>query len=145
MSEVANQLASETGVSSDLVLKGLGAILNFIKEKVGTETFAQFEAAIPGASDYIQKFGSSTESPQGGLVGLFTGLASKFLGGRAEEAVKLLESFSKIGFKPEQVEAFLPKALEWIKSHLSPDLLEKLLATLPALGKMAGAQAESGA
>jgi Protein of unknown function VcgC/VcgE (DUF2780) len=145
MSEVANQLASETGLSSDLVSKGLGALLSFVREKVGPETSAQLEAVIPGAANFIQHFESSTESPQGGLMGLVTGLASKVLGGRAEEAAKLLESFSSVGFKPEQIEAFLPKALEWIKSHLPPELLQKVLASLPALAKLAGSQAEPGA
>ena len=52
MSEIANQLTSETGVSNDLVHKGLGALLNFVREQLGPETFARFEAAIPGARDF---------------------------------------------------------------------------------------------
>jgi len=145
MSEIANQLASETGLSSDLVHNGLGALLHFVREQLGPETFARFEAAIPGAPDFIQRFESSPAASQGGLGGLFAGLAGKLLGARAEEATKLLESFSKLGFKPEQIEAFLPRALEWIKSQLPPELLEKLLASVPALAKLAGPQAESGA
>ena len=76
---------------------------------------------------------------------MISGLAGKLLGGRAGGAVNLLETFSKVGFNPEQVEAFLPKALEWIKSQLPPELLEKLLASVPALAKLAGPQAEPGA
>ncbi len=145
MSEIANQLSSETGLSSDLVHKGLGALLNFIKQQLGPETFAKFEAAIPGAADFIQKFESSTTASSGGIGGLVAGLAGKLLGGRAQEAAKLLESFTQVGFKPEQVEAFLPKALEWIKSQIPPELLEKLLASVPALAKLAGSPAEPGA
>ena len=85
MSEIANQLSSETGLSSDLVHKGLGALLNFVKEQLGPETFAKFEAAIPGAADFIQKFESSPGASQGGLGALFAGLAGKLLGARAEE------------------------------------------------------------
>ena len=62
-------------------------------------------------------------------------LAGKILGGKAGEGADLLSTFSKLGFKPEQIEAFLPKALELIKSHLSPELIQKLLAALPLLAK----------
>ena len=58
---------------------------------------------------------------------MVSGLAGKLLGGKAGEGADLLSSFSKLGFKPEQIEAFLPKALELIKSHLSPELLQKIL------------------
>ena len=49
------------------------------------------------------------------------------------------------GSKPEQIEAFLPKALELIKSHLSPELIQKLLAALPLLAKFltSGAKQEA--
>jgi hypothetical protein len=142
MSESTNQLSSETGLPSDLVHKGLGAILDFIRGHLGPETFARLQAAIPGAGDFLQKFESVGASKEG-LMGLVAGLAGKLMGGRTEEVSKLLESFSKVGFSAEQVEAFLPKALAWIKSHLPPDLLEKVLAGLPALAKLAGPQAES--
>ena len=66
-------------------------------------------------------------------------------GGKAGEGADLLSSFSKLGFKPEQIEAFLPKALELIKSHLSPELLQKILTALPLLAKFlsSGAKQEA--
>jgi hypothetical protein len=58
---------------------------------------------------------------------------------------KLLESFGKLGFKPEQIEAFLPRALEFIHSHLPADLVQQILAKLPALAQFAGAEVKAGA
>lgn len=75
------------------------------------------------------------------MIGTLTGLASKILGGGAGELPKLLESFGKLGFKPEQIEAFLPRALEFIKSHLPADLVQQILAKLPALAKLTEAEA----
>ena len=66
---------------------------------------------------------------------MVTGLAGKLLGGKAGAGADLLSSLSKLGFKPEQIETFLPKALELIKSYLSPELLQKILAGLPLLTK----------
>jgi hypothetical protein len=68
-------------------------------------------------------------------------LASKVLGGKAGEGAELLSSFSKLGFKPEQIEAFLPRALDLIKSYLSPELVERILAALAALAKLTGSGA----
>ena len=76
---------------------------------------------------------------------MVTGLAGKLLGGKAGEGVDLLSSLSKIGLKPEQIESFLPKALELIKSHLSPELIQKIMMGLPLLAKFlkAGAKQEA--
>ena len=76
------------------------------------------------------------------MIGALTGLASQFLGGGAGDLSKLLESFEKLGFKAEQIEAFLPKALAFIRSHLPADLVEQILAKLPALAKFAGEKGE---
>jgi hypothetical protein len=54
----------------------------------------------------------------------------------------LFESFNKLGFTSEQIEAFLPKAFEFLKAHLPADLVEQILAKLPALAKFAEAKAE---
>ena len=69
---------------------------------------------------------------------MVSGLASRLLGGKAGEGAELLSSLSKLGFKPEQIESFLPRAFEVIKSHLSPELIQKILAALPVLAKLAG-------
>ena len=67
-------------------------------------------------------------------------LAGKFLGGKSGQGAELLATLSKLGFKPEQIESFLPKALELIKTYLSPELIQKILASLPALAAMIGAR-----
>ena len=74
---------------------------------------------------------------------MVSGLAGKLLGGKAGEGADLLSSFSKLGFKPEQIEAFLPKALELIKSYLSPELLQKIMAALPVLAKFLVGEAKT--
>jgi hypothetical protein len=143
MADTPNALSSELGLSSDLVHKGLGAILDFLRQHLGEEMFNRVQAAIPNAADFLQRFESAPDaSGGGGLLGALTGLASKFLGGGAGDLPKLLESFGKLGFKPEQIEAFLPRALEFIKSHLPADLIQQILSKLPALAKVAGETGE---
>jgi Protein of unknown function VcgC/VcgE (DUF2780) len=150
MSDLVNELTSRTGISPELVQKGLGALLSFLKKELGEDTFDKLSTSIPGASALTSNYESAPESPdgapaQGGLFEMVSGLASKVLGGKAGEGADLLSSLSKLGFKPDQIESFLPRALELIKSHLSPELIQKILATLPLLAKFlnAGAKQEA--
>jgi hypothetical protein len=138
MSDLINELSARTGISSDLVQKGLGALLSFLKKELGEETFDKVQSSIPDASRLTTQHEESTEpsQPQGGLFEVVTGLAGKLLGGKTGAGADLLATFSKLGFKPEQIEAFLPKALELIKSYLSPELVQKILAALPAIATM---------
>ena len=76
---------------------------------------------------------------------MVSGLAAKLLGGQAGAGADLLSSLSKVGLKPEQVEAFLPKALELIKTYISPELLQKIIAALPAITKFLAPEAKQGA
>jgi Protein of unknown function VcgC/VcgE (DUF2780) len=144
MSEVVNQLASQTGISSELIQKGLGAFLSFLKKELGEETFGEVESSVPGAANTLKTFEESPEPAQGsgGLLGMVSELAGKVLGGKTGGGADLLATFSKLGFKPEQIESFLPKALELIKSYLSPELIQKILAALPALAAMLGSGAK---
>ncbi len=141
MSEVVNQLASQTGISAELIQKGLGAFFSFLKKELGEETYTEVEASVPDAANAVKTFETSPEASQGpgSLLGMVTDLAGKFLGGKTGAGAELLASFSKLGFNPEQIESFLPKVLELIKRHLSPELVQKILASLPALAAMFGA------
>ena len=143
MSDLVNQLTAHTGLSPELVQKGLGALLSFLKKELGEENFAKLETSIPGArrsrpnTSRHRKAGKAPPH-QGGLFEMVAGLAGKLLGGKAGEGVDLLSTLSKLGFKPEQIESFLPKAIELIKNHLSPELIQKLVAAMPVLEKLLG-------
>jgi Protein of unknown function VcgC/VcgE (DUF2780) len=142
MSDLANTLASETGISGEQAHKGLGALLSFLKERLGDENFQKLEAAIPGAASMISNFEAAQGTSQGGLFETITALAGKLFGGKAEGGAELLASLSKLGFQPGQIEAFLPKALEFIKNHLPAELVERIMASLPGLASMAGSEAK---
>jgi hypothetical protein len=143
MPDTANAVSAETGLPTDMVQKGLGAVLDFLRQHLGEETFERVQAAIPNATDFLNRFESSAEAGGGGgLLGALTGLASKLLGGGAGELTKLAEGFAKLGFKPEQIEAFLPRAIAFIKSHLPADLFQQILAKLPGLAQAVEAKAE---
>jgi hypothetical protein len=144
MSEIVNQLAAQTGISSDLLHKGLGALLSFMKKELGEGTYTEVEESIPDAAHALKTYEEAPEaaSGSGSLLGMVGELAGKFLGGKSGSGAELLGTLSKLGFKPEQIETFLPKALALLKTYLSPELLQKILASLPALAAMIGGAAK---
>jgi hypothetical protein len=144
MSDIVDRLASQTGISSEQIQKGLGAFFSFLKKELGEETYTEVEASVPDAAHAVKSFETAPEASggSGSLLGMVTDLAGKFLGGKTGAGAELVASFSKLGFKPEQIESFLPKVLEMIKAHLSPELVQKILASSPALAAMLGAGAK---
>jgi hypothetical protein len=138
MADLAHELSTRTGISSDLIQKGLGALLSFLKRELGEDTFNKVQSSVPGAAGLTSSYESGPPpSPSaGGLFAMVSDLAGKLLGGKAGEGAELFSMLSKLGFRPEQIEAFLPKALELIKSHLSPELVQQIVASVPALGKL---------
>jgi hypothetical protein len=143
MPDTVNDLSSDTGLPVDLVHKGLGAILDFLRQHLSAETFERIGQAIPNSAEFLQHFESAAEAPGGaGLLGALGSLAAKFLGGGPGDVAKLLESFGSVGLKPEQIEAFLPRALAFVQSHVPAELVEQILAKVPALAQFAGAKAE---
>ena len=50
MSDLVNELTSRTGISPELVQKGLGALLSFLKKELGEETFDKVQSSIPEAA-----------------------------------------------------------------------------------------------
>ena len=102
MSDLVNQLTSHTGLSPELVQKGLGALLSFLKKELGEETFSKLETSIPEASALRSRLRVSTGSRGGGpsprrsLFDMVSGLAGKLLGRqgrrRRRSAVDFLEA-----------------------------------------------------
>jgi len=115
-----------------------------MKKELGEGTYTEVEESIPDAAQTLKTFEAAPEPAQGSgsLLGMVGELAGKFLGGKTGASAELLATLSKLGFKPEQIESFLSKALELIKTYVSPELLQKILASLPALAAMIGGAAK---
>jgi len=131
MADIVNELVTQTGISRETIHKGVAALLAFLEKELGSDVIDKVKAAIPGAAqvtaDSEPVAGSSA---QGGLLGTLSNLAGKILGDKAGAGANLLANLSAIGLSPEQIEEFLTKATAFIKQHLSPELLEKVLATV---------------
>jgi hypothetical protein len=140
MSNVVATLSSQTGIGSDQVRRGLGALLSFLKAHLGDETFSRIRAAVPQVGEIVDAHeASEAPSAGGGLIAAVTEFASKFLGTEGLDVSKLLASLSAAGFSVEQVRTFIPKALEYLEAHLPPELIDRIKASV--LGGSATAEA----
>lgn len=133
MTDLISQLQSQTGLDGDIAKKGLGALLNFLKEQLPGDLFAKVEGAVPQTGDTIQAFLSGQQAP--GLLDKVGGIVGGLLGGKASDLPKLFEMLAKSGMSLDQAKAFLPKAIELLKSILPGDVLEQIMAKLPGMGE----------
>ena len=137
MSDIVSSLSSETGISPDLVRKGLGAVLKMLQDQLPSEIFSKVQGLLPDAGEMI----SASESPApeaGGMIQAVTSLAGKLFGNRGEAATDLFTRLGQHGFSPDQLKAFLPKVLEFFKDKLSPEVLGMVEKLVPGLSEVAG-------
>lgn len=129
MAEIITELANKCGISPEMAKKGLGTLLATFKHTLPAESFAKFEAAIPGAANMAADAQEQCETSSGGILGAIKDMAGKIFGGGNPEA--LTSHFEKLGFSHDQVENFMPRVVEFLKSKLPPDLMKHVATLLP--------------
>jgi hypothetical protein len=130
MADITSELASKSGISSDLAKKGLGALLSFVKEKLPADSFSKVLSAIPGGDNMMAAAAERGPEPSAGVLGTISGLAGKLFGG-AGGATAVVSKLTQLGFSPDQLQKFLPTVLEFLKSRLPPDILNKITSLIP--------------
>jgi len=119
--------AASVGIPVEQFKTGLGAVLNFLRDKLGGGLFGQVQEKVPEAEAMMGS--AANAAPAAGLSGTITGALGGLLGaGRG--AGELLGKLAGLGLSMEQITAFLPKVLEFFKSILPADLLGKVTDAL---------------
>ena len=137
MSDIVSSVSSQTGISPDLVHKGLGAVLKILQDQLPSELFSKVQGVLPDAGAMISASESAGQEA-GGMIHAVTGLAGKLFGDKAEAATELFTRLSQHGFSPDQLKAFLPKVLEFLKDKLPPEVLQMVEKLVPGLSEVAG-------
>jgi hypothetical protein len=129
MSETIRELASKSGLSIDEAKKGLGALLAAMKGILPTESFSKVQAAVPDAGQMMAGAEQSGQEPSGGVLGAISSTVGKLFGGGDSTAAAKL---AQMGFSAEQLQQFLPNALEFLKARLPADVMERISSLIPA-------------
>ena len=127
MADIASKLANECGISTESAQKGLGMVLGLMKSKLPAETFSQVSAAVPDADRIMADTGGQAS----GLLSAVKGAVGKIFGGGADTPDAVIAKFGQLGMKPEQVQAFIPKVMEFLKGKLPANVMEKVSGLLP--------------
>ncbi|WP_169978457.1 DUF2780 domain-containing protein [Tautonia rosea] len=134
MSDFISQLQSQTGLDGDLVKKGVGAILNFMKEHLPEDLFTKVESEVPQAADAVSSFLHGQQAS--GMLEKVGDLVGGLLGGKAGALPDLLQMLSKTGLSLDQAKTFLPIVIEKLKDLLPDDVLNQIMERLPAFGEV---------
>lgn len=138
MSDIINTLSSQTGISADQIRSGLGSILKTLQDQLPADLFSKIGDLLPDSGELISGAESAAQASSGMLKSV-TDLAGKFFGAKGEAATDLFGSLGQLGFSADQLQAFLPKVLEFFQDKLPPEILEKVKGLIPGLPEITDA------
>jgi hypothetical protein len=135
MDEILRQLAERLGIQPDQAAMGAGALLSFIREHASQVDFQQLLNAVPEASAWL---GKAPQGVGGASGGGLLGNAAGVLGGFAGSAGGLLSALAQSGLGPEAVPRFVPELLGLLKERADPELVQRLVGSVPFLKEILG-------
>jgi hypothetical protein len=111
-------------------------LLSFIQEHIPADRFLNVVRAVPGANSLMIDADEEAEEASAGTVSSGSGLAGKLFGSAGGPAA-LVGKLTLLGFSADQLERFVPTALDFLKSKLPSDIMNKITALIPLGGKVA--------
>ena len=130
MAENISELAKESGVSVESAQKGLGAILELLKSKLPADAFSKISEAVPETDRLMSRVADTGKEATGGIVGAVKGAVGKlFGGGGATDA--LISKFGQLGMSADQIQGFVPKVMDFLKSKLPENVMSQITHLLP--------------
>jgi hypothetical protein len=113
-------LAGSVGIPVEMFKNGIGAVLNFLKDKLPANLFTQVQDKVPEAAPMMDAAAKAPDAP-GGLAGAVGNML-----GSAGGIAALLSKLGALGLSLDQIKKFLPQALEFMKAHLPKSLLSQV-------------------
>jgi hypothetical protein len=128
MSDTIGDVASKSGLSIEQAETGMGALLSAMKGSLPAENFSRLQAAVPNADQMMTRAEQSGGESSGGLLSALAGRVGKLFGG-GESAVPA--KLTQVGFSPEQLQQFLPQAVEFLRNKVPADVMERVSSLIP--------------
>lgn len=140
MDELIKQLTSQLGITSTQASDAAGSVMALLKSEAGEDLFGKIAAAIPGAQAAAENTKAPTEAGGGaGLVGTVMGM----LGGSAGKGFALAAALKALGIDESKLGSLAQIVLNFIQQHAGNEVVQQLIAKLPALQSMLGDQAQA--
>lgn len=129
------QAAAQLGVSESAVEGLTGGVLRQLRDHASGGDFGELAGAVPGVREAADK-AANGGSGGGGLLGGMLGQAASAVG--VGGAFDLMQLLAKAGIDPATAGTYVMSLVGFLERHASPELVERLLANVPALKRMLG-------
>ncbi|MDK9697518.1 MAG: hypothetical protein OEL76_14125 [Siculibacillus sp.] len=154
MQEMIERIATQVGIDPSLAHKATSMIVDFIVANAPTEHVDTLRQFLPGLDDVAAQGASfSQEQPEeggglmgalgglmggSGIAGALGGLMGGSQGGGLGGALALLGNLQKDGLDFGQVQSLAGGLLGELRSSAGDDVVDKLVAEIPGIGKFIG-------
>lgn len=130
MQEFIQQAMGALGTSEPTTKAATGSLLNFLDTNGPKADVNQLLDKLPGARDLMSS--ASSAGGEGGLMGSLGGAASA-LGVNVGGAAGLIGTLQQSGLDGANVSKFVSMFLEFAKSKVGQDVVNRIAGTIPGL------------
>ncbi len=137
MDDLIKQLTAQLGIDSNQATQAAGSVMSLLKSEAGDDLFGKVASAIPGALAAAESAKTPTSAGGGaGLVGTVMGM----LGGSAGKGFALAAALKALGIDESKLGSFGQIVVNFIQQKAGNDVVQQLLAKLPALQGLIGGE-----
>ena len=129
MQDFIREAAGSLGIGEEQVKGATGGLLDMVKEYADPGDLQAMLDKIPGAKDLM---GGGGDSGGGGLLGAI----GDAIGGDAGKMLGAADLLEKTGLDLDQLGALAGKLKDYIEPLLGSELVQRILAKVPALGDL---------
>lgn len=123
MKELIALLSQQLKINEKQAQGGAAILFKAAKDKLGGTEFSKMLGSVPGVESLVK------QAPQSG--GLLGGLAS-LAGGNTALLATIVSGFSKLNLSTDQAQKFVPIMLDYLRTKVGPDVVDRLEKTLRA-------------
>lgn len=130
MEEFIKSVTGKLGIDAATAQGAVSSLLGLIKKQGDPAAVNDLFAKLPGASALAKGGGGGG----GGILGKVGGMLGGALGGGAGA----LGDLAKSGLSPDKIPTFVKTFIDWVKQKVGPDIVNKVVASIPALKSIVG-------
>ena len=130
--QLVTQIANKVGLPEEMARQGVGVVLGLLKKEGDPGPVGELFAKIPGAENLASQYAEGAEKAGGGLGAGLMGRLGGLMGGKAGGAMSAMAAFQKTGLTPEQGQAMLPVAKDFLAAHAGEDTMRRAIGSVPA-------------
>lgn len=131
MQDFIQSAVGQLGIDEGTAQSATSSLLGLLKDQGDDAAAGQLMSALPGADGLARQAGGAV----GGLGGAMGGLGA-MLGGSAGSAMGAVSALQSSGLSGDQLGPFVSMFVGYAREKAGPDVVERLLSSVPALKQL---------